>query len=368
MGKIINNLFQKMGKDGIELFEAIDFWRAMGISETITARRFGELLGGKECKYRDINKAMGYLSSVVDTIQEKMVADIEIQGSKIFAGEVYQILDKCYNYYIREKKTREKLVNKNVLCNEILEKYGHNRNIAMSIIAACNIWIENSILFQSKIDREIEEKLQDIDPVLMVDLYVYGAASTALSTLSLSKNIPGYALYYGVDINLKLSEPISLCRDHPIIYYNPLLAGNQHAFSIKGDDYKNANMSAFGKGFIEEYKIPFVESLRVLSSLQEYELNKGRFSCIQMSKEEFEKSIDYYKQDVIDCRDFWNTFVLTKEKIEKNRQNDEQIIWKMSVNKERHELRPIICFDDNTVFVSYPAFPRYITMLLQEAV
>ena len=55
---------------------------------------------------------------------------------------------------------------------------------------------------------------------------------------------------------------------------------------------------------------------------------------------------------------FFNAFVLTKDKVTSQLKGEETIIWMMGVNKYRHELRPFICLDNNTIAISYMALEQ----------
>ena len=57
-----------------------------------------------------------------------------------------------------------------------------NSVIELNLISAINVWLENCVLLQRDIaDSEVNKT--DIDPILCVDLFIYGTLSRALSLL-----------------------------------------------------------------------------------------------------------------------------------------------------------------------------------------
>ena len=355
----MRELIKELLQGSIQLYEVRDFWAELRIDREIVVRRFREILGNDEQHIRDIDESLKYLRPIIDSLQRKMVNFIERYNSKMVAVELYKAFDKCFRLYMKEKDDRKRLTNQNTVVAEVSDVYENNRYIAMSIIAASNIWLENCVLLQKSLDKKYEATTNDvIDPILVVDLYIYGAISSAISLLSLSKNYQYGKLYYGIDIDPESTNPIVVYREHPVIYHSPLINGNQEVFFVNSEDYLKADNSAFGTGFFDQYGVPFIGSLRVLLSFQKNELQEGKHICIAMNKERFENAVEWYGQGVIDKEKFWNTFVLTKEKLQNSKRENDPIIWKMGVNKERHELRPFLYFDDNTVFVTYAALEQ----------
>lgn len=345
-------------QNSLNIFGTMDFWTAMGISKVIPERRFKECFGEKILQIRSIDVALDYLMPIMKNYQEKMVYCISTQNSKMIVGEIYKVFDKCFHFYLEEKADRRKIVELNIADAEINAIYESNKAIAMNIIAASNVWLENCVLLQSNLDKQYETNVSDIDPLLMVDLYIYGAVSQAISMLSLSKRLECFDLFKGLDVDPTLSNPLIVFKDHPIIYYGSLLAGNQQVFSVTADELSSVNESSFGKGFLDEYGVLFKESLRIISTFQKYSLREGEYACIGMTKEQFCGDLNYYSQGLVDKEKFWDTFVLTKEKLQHSKNKKDKVIWKIGTNKERHEIRPILCFDDGTVFIAHQAFEQ----------
>ena len=252
---------KKLFRGNIQLYEIRDFWAEMHISRVIVVRRFNEILGVDEQHFRNVDESIEYLTPIIDLLQRKMVNYIEKYNSKIVATEISKAFDKCFRLYMKEKDERKSLADQNIVDSEVRDVYESNRNIAMNIIASSNIWLENSVLLQKAFDKEHVQNTDDaINPIFM---------------LSLSKNNDNCSLYYGLDINPEATNPIMVYREHPVIYHSPLLTGNQQAFTVNREDYLAADDSSFGIGFFNQYGVPFIESLRVFSSFQKYELRNG---------------------------------------------------------------------------------------------
>lgn len=144
------NAFKEDDVDKFLVFETRDFWSSMGILQIIRKQRFKETFGTSDLHIRDVNKAIEYLKPIMETYQDKILEYIKNQDSEMIVVEIYKIFQKCFTFYIKEKKDRQKIVSQKIMNEELLDIYAHNRNIAMNIITACNIWLENCVLLQEK--------------------------------------------------------------------------------------------------------------------------------------------------------------------------------------------------------------------------
>ena len=95
-----------------------------------------------------------------------------------------------------------------------------------------------------------------------------------------------------------------------------------------------------------------------MSTFQAEMLSDGMYAMTVIDKEQFIAEIERCGQGLIDSQKFFDTFVLTKEKISSQKKKNEPIVWIMKTNKYRHELRPFICLDNNRVYVSYCAIEQ----------
>lgn len=88
------------------------------------------------------------------------------------------------------------------------------------------------------------------------------------------------------------------------------------------------------------------------------ELKKGKISHIVWTRSDFIKWINGCLNCQISGESFLESFSLTKERISSQLLQGNSFIWIMNSNQYRHELRPFICLDDNTVFISYAAISQ----------
>lgn len=57
---------------------------------------------------------------------------------------------------------------------------------------------------------------------------------------------------------------------------------------------------------------------------------------------------------------FYNSFVLTKDKLQKFVRKDESIIWIVDASKVNHKINPFIKLDDGNIFICYGAIEQAI--------
>ena len=340
------------------IFITEDFWRKMEIPSKKKQEIFYKYFGKTNQKIDNTDDAISYLKEILDRLQEEMVRDFSNGNSKRVTYELLKIQDKCFKNYYWEKEDRDELVKSRIDSSHIQDIYGTNRNIAQDILYGINIWIENSVLLQQNIEEKLEVHKENIDIELCLLVHVYGTVSRSLSFLALSKRLKNAKLYYGIEISPDSSMPINVVRDHPVIYYNPLMAGNQKIFSVSEDDYRNIDNSDFGKGFIKEYGISLLMSLRVFSTFQKFELQDGKIACMAFEKENFKNRVAEMVNDQDFAEKFLDVFSLSKEKMQANLSKSDPVIWKAGVNKYRFELRPIVMLEDDTICISCQAFEQ----------
>ena len=340
------------------IFMSRSFWDELEIPRTLLNKKFTEYLGESNRTIRTCEEAIDFISPIIDSMQRSFLDRMKIESSYEFISKLYVIFNKCFFLYMGQKQAREKLVNLNVSDSTILEAFEQNKNISLNLISAVNLWLENALLHQNGIETVPAQLTSIIDPELLIDLYLYGLFSRVLSYMTLSKKHKNIELFYGIDIVPNEDEPVIALKYHPIIYFNPLLIGNQKVFSVTKEDYKNADNSDFGKGFLDEYGIGFLLSLRIISTIQKNMLKQGKRSCVIIQKSDFIKTVRHYSINKIDPDKFFNAFVLTKGNLNSQLRHGEPIVWKMGTNKFRHELRPFLCLDNDNIIISYPALEQ----------
>lgn len=336
-------------------FQTRPFWRCMGVSDEKFKNRFEEFFGQSEIEITERDNAIKLLLNVVSTIQERILYRLKNENSYDMLMKLYYIFDEVHSFYLKEKESRVKLSELNIDKPNVIDTFIENRDIMRNIIDACNIWIENAILYQHNVDTMAEAKdrgfSMDID--LLLDLYLYGFASQGVSLLTLSKNT-GQELFYGLKITPKRNTPAEILKYHPIIFFNTAIAGNQNIL-VEKPLTPDANDTSFGKGFLKTYGVEFLLFLAVIKSFQDDVLRGDDKSLTVISREYFIYLVENYTNPKVDGNAFYEGFVLTKEKVKQQLRKNEDVIWVMGTNKERHELRPFIGLEDGNVLISYGA-------------
>ena len=320
--------------------------------------KFAKYLGENNRTICTCEEAILFLNPIIESIQHAFIDQMKNETSYEFISKLYAVFNKCFSIYMEQKQTRKKLVDLNITESTLLDTLEQNKNISLNLINAVNLWLENALLYQNKIEIAPKQLASSIDTELLIDLYLYGLFSRILSYLSLCDRHKNIDLFYGVDIAPRKDEPVIVLKYHPIIYFNPLLTGNQKAFRVSKDDYKRADNSEFGKGFFRENGIEFLLSLRILSTFQMYMLKHGLRSFVIIQKRGFLKTVKCYSKSRIDPDKFFDTFVLNKNITNSQLREGESIIWKTGTNKYRHELRPFLCLDNDSIFISYQALEQ----------
>lgn len=347
-----------MGKNEDYIFMSRPFWLEMKVPMNLVKRKYREAFGDVERIIETRSEAIPLLSQITGQFQGKMVTRLKDENVNAVIKDLYKILDECFRFYMRQKEARHKLVELKVNDSGIGDVFEENRNMARNVIDSVNLWLENCLLYQESIDIPYDTNSFEVNQELFVDLYIYGLASRALSLLSLSKKFGEEALFYGLQITPDNNEPAEVLRDHPVIYFNTLLTGNQNVFTMDADEYKKAGESEFGIGFQKAYGIDFLLSLRTMSTIQQEMLKGGKYAYTIIDKEQFIDWINAKTGGLVDGATFFEAFVLTKKKVTSQLKEHDPIIWVMSSNKYRHEIRPFVCLDNGRIAISYTAIEQ----------
>ncbi len=337
------------------IFMTRPFWNEMNVPQSLIQRIYREYLGTKNMAITSRSESIEYISPIVERLQSEILNWIKSTNTNQVIKELYLIFDKCFKFYVTEKKARKQLVKLNISDDDILDAFNYNRNMSVNVINSINLWLENAVLYQNEADPTQVDKASATDCELFVKLYLYGLTSKTLSLLSLSKKFGEKDLFYGIELSLESNEPINLVRYHPVIYYNPALTGNQDAFKLTADDYNHVDHSLFGIGFQNEYGLSFLLSMRVISTFQKYLLLDGKYAHIVISKSHFLELITQYSFGQVDAQKFFDAFTLTYSNVASQLRREENLIWLMGTNKYRHEIRPFICLENDNVAISYSA-------------
>lgn len=344
------------GKDILMISITRPFWLELNVPLGIVKQEYMKYLLYEKEFINSTDDAIKYLKSIIENLQKDLISWEKSNNARNVIIDLYTILDKCFRFYINQKKTRTMFVENNI--NPSVTTYEINRNMSLNTISAINLWLENSLIFQNLKTEYVKPKDPPIiDNKLFVDLYIYGLVSRSLTLLSLNKREKTRLFYEGVIINLidNNVEPIELKKYIPETYFITQVTGNQRVFKLTKNEYKKADSSAFGIGFKNASDISFLLSLRLFETIKKYDLKNGERSLVAFKKNIFISLINRYSKGKVDGNAFFNAFVMNRERINKNKSDSDVCIWKLGVNKYRHEIRPFICLEDNTVFTSYCA-------------
>ena len=139
-------------------FQTRPFWRCMGVSDEKFKNRFEEFFGQSEIEITERDNAIKLLLNVVSTIQERILYRLKNENSYDMLMKLYYIFDEVHSFYLKEKESRVKLSELNIDKPNVIDTFIENRDIIRNIIDACNIWIENAILYQHNVDTMAEAK------------------------------------------------------------------------------------------------------------------------------------------------------------------------------------------------------------------
>lgn len=341
------------------------FWQYFNIAEDDASQLIRDYFGSPTT-LTDIDAAIDYLRSVLESVQNDIKSKIIGSDPINMIGQLYSIFDRTFRHYTDEKQERIKIDASHLRNEELINPYALNRNAYLYLLSASNIWIENYLLLHSDVKTTPNTISDNINKELFIQLYVYGVVSQNLSLLTISRKFKDETkfpypviTYSGLVINEDICNPIELTQYHPVIYFDQLVCGNQGLCQNSLDRVQNADSSDFGIGFKNEYGLEFTYFLKILATILKYDFQDGKMRLFACTKHSFlERIKEFCEHGEVNPSLFYEAFVLDKNKISTQLKRDEDLIWRPGVNKYRHEIRPFICLDDNHVFLSYSAIEQ----------
>lgn len=342
-------------------FETRTIWKELDIPNSLVKRKFVEFFGDEEYTIDNRKKAVKLLNGILSVLQPKFCDWINNEKTQTVIKDLYKVLDEIYHFYTRQKEARSVMQEQNIIESSIGEVLEMNRNIARNIIDATNIWIENSVLLQHSTEEAIHDKSFDLNYELFMDLYIYGLVSQAMSLLALCNKFGDKELFFGLKITPHDDIPAEVIKEHPVIYFSTLIAGNQNVLSPVPLTTESNNTD-FGIGFKKTYGNEFLLFLAVMSYFQKEILYGGKTGLTIISRDEFAQIIEEATKPAVKAEFIIDNFTLTCERVKSQLKNNDPIIWMMGTNKIRHELTPFICLDNNRVMISYCALQQSIQL------
>ena len=339
------------------VFMTRSFWKEINVSEKRVRKLYNAYLGTKDLHISSREESIKYLSGITSKIQAEMTNEFKNNNPEKSIKDLYKILDEVYHFYYRQKEARSKIVEAGINSGEIIDVFSENRIMARNVIDSVNLWLENSLLFQDRLTDAYDKDAFELNQELCIRMYIYGAASQALSLIAMSKKFESTELFTGVFIKPYSDVAIEAEKYHPVIYFNSALAGNQNVLS-DSNELAKADESLFGIGFKSTYNLPFIYAMRMLATFESKMLYNGKYAMTVIDKENFIDAIKTYSGGLVNAESFYDTFVLTKDRIESQKKRKDEIVWVMNANKYRHELRPFLCLENERVVISYCAIEQ----------
>ena len=149
------------------VFSIRPIWLELGVPMRIFRNCTHFYFGNTTREITDRNEAITMLQGIVSKIQSQMIQRFENHNVKEDIKALYKILDEVYRLYYSQKMARQKLSEQNVHD----EQFEQSRNIAINIIDATNLWIENCLLYQDRLGEKYDAESFDLDYDLLVTMY-----------------------------------------------------------------------------------------------------------------------------------------------------------------------------------------------------
>lgn len=350
-------LFSSFDPKGEGISITRDYWIMAGTDPTLLYKYY---LGTEKQIISSVDESLAFLKNVIDSLALKIHGLVKSTNSDYFIRKLIALFNVTYDIYIRDRQSRETLVENN--WNSPHNTYERNRNITLTVLNGINLIIENSILFQNDENNENKDtdyfdKLVDVD--LLVDIYLYTLASQYYTLLNVSKNSKNYKYCSGIIILPDEDIPIEGIITHPLVYTSTMLSGNIDALlpSDEQEYLKSANSTEIGKGFKELYGIKFLEMMNCVYSIKRILCEKDKKLAKTFSEAQFKEYLLRWYPNV-NIKAFMEFFILDKRMLEPYVTEKEPFIYKMGCNKNRLEIRPIIKLENGSIYTSYALLDR----------
>lgn len=145
------------------LFQTISFWDGMRIPRKMIRDKFKYFFGEISKKIEDRQEVVNVLLNVTSTIQQEMVSRLKTESTYGLLLKLYYIFDEVHFIYLKEKEIRTDLVKNNIDNETVIDAFVSNRNVERDIIDACNIWIENCVLYQHDMNNMVRRFIGKAD-------------------------------------------------------------------------------------------------------------------------------------------------------------------------------------------------------------
>jgi len=331
------------------VFSTRDFWCEAGVDQE---KIFTSYFGVDSKEICEIDDARKYVKSILNKVTDDILLDIKSTSKEKMLGKLLCLYSNVHRFYIAERKIREQIIRE---CPTLeCRIFEDNRNIAITIINGLNIMIENCLIYSRDADPNEMNKYQIselFDSELLVRVYLYGLLSWYYTALNISKDTNrNYPYCKGIKVNIQKSVPIDGDFEHPIIYSNVLLFGNQTALMPKDIKRYLAQIDStpIGKGFRGEYGLDYLRVCAVFYYLEErWQGIEFQVVSLQTLIRDIEKVITGFNG-----KDFVERFLISADQLKQYISEREPYIFRMGYNKKRLELCPLIRLNEEEIMLS----------------
>lgn len=346
---MIKRLMKRLTKgfeDETIFFSTRSVWLELGVHQKLVHQKFHEYFGDETYRITNRDDASKLLDKVIRGIQEKLYKRITETDSRHFVCDLIVIFDEVFEFYINQKEARGQLKQIGVKDGSAYEMLETNKQVCRNIIDSSNIWFENAVLHQTITEKTFDVKYV-IDFELMLDIYIYGLASVNFSLLHIGrlKGLGTSEFYYGLVVKPDEDIPIQAIREHPVIYFNPILGGNQNGL-VDDSEFKDMDSSEIGMKFKKRYGYSFLRHTAILRVSEDILMKR------KMTSKQFISNIDNLGVDGIKGKSVSKHLTLSKEDVKKHLKMDESYIWTIGVNEHRVELKPFLKMGKTDIFTS----------------
>ena len=145
------------------IFITNQFWKEINVSEEKVRKIYEEYLGNNDLNILSREESIKYLFEITSQIQSEMVDYLRQNNPEKLTKDLYKILNKVYTFYEYQKYKRSKLIEAGIDNGNIIDIFSENRIMVRNVIDSVNLWIENSLLFQDKIDTDYDSSSSDLN-------------------------------------------------------------------------------------------------------------------------------------------------------------------------------------------------------------
>lgn len=340
------NRLRKKSADKIYTFSTRSIWLELGVSKKLVQEKFYVHFGSDTYKITNRNEALSVLNKTLRETQDSLYNRIVQNDSRYFICDLIAIFDYVYEFYMNEKEARSQMKEIGVKASSAYDTFESNKQICRNIIDSANIWFENAVLHQNLTQESFFEKFE-VDFELMLDIYIYGLASVNYSLLNIGslKGFGDNEFYYGLEVNPDEDIPVQSIREHPVIYFDSIISGNQNSL-VYDDDLKNMDNCEIGDAFLSSYGYSFLRQIAILQFSEE------RIDKARMSSNNLITHIDSLGVDGVKGKAAIRHLLLKQHTLQQQIINGEKFIWTIGVNKVRTELKPFIKIGKSDIFTS----------------